>query len=271
MALLLSGLPTHVHAGDYAAALESHLASNSDALQQELHRNEHAPASGTTGARPCAWVPTGFAQGTYGYSPQSLQCVGYDRRAPVRCRRRSKARSPPTAALEQPCLRTRALQPPSPLMMRTTSPARPSRAGPGPLLYGPASYPAGSTARAAPPCTARCASVHRASHAHVTLQRHLPCATVSLALQCRSRDGLAAPDGSEPCSISSAAASGRRLRRSWRRSMPRSQLGIARLDALPARCARSARPLLHTRSSRARRCQEGAASARSKRYGQGAR
>ena len=66
VARLLSGLPTHVHAGEYAAALAAHLASNSDALQQELHRNEHAPASGTTGARPCAWVPTGFAQGTYG-------------------------------------------------------------------------------------------------------------------------------------------------------------------------------------------------------------
>ena len=34
VARLLSGLPTHVHAGEYAAALEAHLASNSDALQQ---------------------------------------------------------------------------------------------------------------------------------------------------------------------------------------------------------------------------------------------
>ena len=66
VARLLSGLPTHVHAGEYAAALAAHLASNSDALRQELHRSEHAPASGTTGARPCAWVPTGFSQGTYG-------------------------------------------------------------------------------------------------------------------------------------------------------------------------------------------------------------
>ena len=56
VARLLSGLPTHVHAGEYAAALEAHLASNSDALQQELHRNVQASASGTTGARPCGVV-----------------------------------------------------------------------------------------------------------------------------------------------------------------------------------------------------------------------
>ena len=78
VARLLSGLPTHVHAGEYAAALAAHLASSSDALRQELHRNEHAPASGATGGRPCAWVPTGFSRVLTGYSPQSVQCVGYD-------------------------------------------------------------------------------------------------------------------------------------------------------------------------------------------------
>ena len=75
VARLLSGLPTHVHAGEYAAALAAHLASSSDALRQELHRNEHAPASGTTGARPCAWVPTGFSQGTYGVRPARARAL----------------------------------------------------------------------------------------------------------------------------------------------------------------------------------------------------
>ena len=269
VARMLSGLPTHVHAGEYAAALAAHLASNSDALQQELHRNEHAPASGTTGARPCAWVPTGFAQGTYGVltSKPTVRRV-----RPARARALS---SPQQDAVAAHCtvraamfthVRTAAAEPVDPDDL--AGEAEPGRARaptvwaciltlPGPLrpLHVPALH-------AAHACTVLRTRMSRGSATAL-------CDGVARA--CRSRDGLAAPDGSEPCSISSAAASGRRQRRSWRRSMPRSQLGIARLDALPARCARSARPLLHTRSSRARRCQEGAASARSKRYGQGAR
>ena len=272
VARLLSGLPTHVHAGEYAAALAAHLASNSDALQQELHRNEHAPASGTTGARPCAWVPTGFAQGTYGVlTPKPT----VRRVRPARARALS---SPQQGAVAAHCSVRAAM-----FTHARTAAAEP--ADDADNLAGEA-----EPGRARAPTVWTCilpSRVHcaRCTSLHCTLRIRAPCfartcrAAAPLAMcdgvarSCRSRDGLAAPDGSEPCSISSAAPSGRRQRRSWRRSMPRSQLGIARLDAfkLPARCARSARPLLHTRSSRARRCQEGAASAHSKRYGQGAR
>ena len=75
VARLLSGLPTHVHAGDYAAALEAHLASNSDALQQELRRNVQASASGTTGAPVCVGTPWVLA-GYYRYSPKAYSASG---------------------------------------------------------------------------------------------------------------------------------------------------------------------------------------------------
>jgi hypothetical protein len=253
VARLLSGLPTHVHAGEYAAALEAHLASNSDALQQELHRNVQASASGTTGAPVCVGTPgvlTGYYTGTH---PKPT----VRRVRPARARALQDAVAAHCTIRAEPCLRTRALQPPGALV-RTTSPARPSRAGPRLLLYGPASYPAGSTAPAAPPCTLGMPAT--------VLRTRMPGGSATalcggVARSCRSRNGLAARDGSKPCPISSVVASGRRQRRSWLWLMPQSHLGIARLAfKLAARCAGSARPLLYTRSSRARRCAEGAAS-----------
>ena len=240
VARLLSGLPTHVHAGDYAAALEAHLASNSDALQQELHRNVQASASGTTGALqfPCAWVPPGFSQGTH---PK----LTVRRVRPARaCALQDVVAAHCTVrAAMLTHARTAAAEPADPDNL--AGEAEPSRAR-APTVWTCILPSRVHCAR----CTALHA-VHVCTASHSQPRGSATALCDGVARSCRSRNGLAARDCSKPCSISSVVASGRRQRRSWLWLKPRSHWGIARLAfKLAARCARSARPLLYTRSSR---------------------
>jgi len=184
VARLLSGLPTHVHAGEYAAALEAHLASNSDALQQELHRNVQASASGTTGAHPCAWVPPGFSQGTTGTHPKPT--VRRVRPARDRALQDAVTAHCTVRAAMFTHARTAAAEPADPDNLAGEAEPRRARA---PTVWT-------CTLPSRVHCT-RCTALHavharhRALHSHVARQCHCPVRRCRLLLQVAQRPGRA--------------------------------------------------------------------------------